>query len=102
MRKEFLAKTGRLLHKFLTSTTNLIHLQNKLRSVVKENCEFRSTRNETRIIVRVMADFQSIKSHFDTNNLSYYSFYPKSEKLTKAAIHHLPQNSPAERHLTGR
>jgi hypothetical protein len=43
-----------------------------------------------------MADFQSIKSHFNTNNLSYYLFYPKSEKPMKAVIRHLPQNTPAE------
>jgi hypothetical protein len=43
-----------------------------------------------------MADFQSVKSHFDDHNLSYYSFYPKSEKPMKALIHHLPHNTPAE------
>jgi hypothetical protein len=43
-----------------------------------------------------LADLQSIKSHFDTNNLSYYSFYPKSENPMKAVISHLPQNTPAE------
>jgi hypothetical protein len=43
-----------------------------------------------------MADFQSVKSHFDTNKLSYYSFYPKSEKPMKAVIRHLSQNTPAE------
>jgi hypothetical protein len=43
-----------------------------------------------------MADFQSIKSHFDTQNLSYCSFFPKSEKPIKVVIHHLPPNAPAE------
>jgi hypothetical protein len=43
-----------------------------------------------------MADFQSVKSHFDTNNLSYYSFYAKSGKPIKAVIHHLPHNTLAE------
>jgi hypothetical protein len=42
-----------------------------------------------------MADLQSIRSHFDANNLSYYS-YPKSEKPTKTVLHHLPYNIPAE------
>jgi hypothetical protein len=37
-----------------------------------------------------------VKSHFDANNLSYYSFYPKSEKPMKAVTHHLPHNPPAE------
>jgi hypothetical protein len=43
-----------------------------------------------------MAHFQSVKSHFDAHNLSYYSFYPKSEKPMKAVICHLPSNTPAE------
>jgi hypothetical protein len=43
-----------------------------------------------------MADFQSIKSHFDANNLSYYLFSLKSEKPMKAVIRHLPLNTPAE------
>jgi hypothetical protein len=43
-----------------------------------------------------MADFQSVKSHFDAHNLSYYTFYPKSEKPVKAVIRHLPHNTPAE------
>jgi hypothetical protein len=51
----------------LTSTTNLIQLQNQLKNVVKENFEFRSTRNGTRVITRDMADFQSVKSHFAAN-----------------------------------
>jgi hypothetical protein len=67
----------------LTSTTDLIRLQKQLKIVLKENFEFRSTRNGTRVITRSMADFQSVKSHFVANNLSYYSFYPKSEKSMK-------------------
>jgi hypothetical protein len=43
-----------------------------------------------------MADFQSVKSLFDSQNLSYYSFFPKSEKPIKAVICHLPHNTPAE------
>jgi hypothetical protein len=43
-----------------------------------------------------MADFQSVKSHFDSQNLSHYSFFPKSEKPVKAAIRHLSHNTPAE------
>jgi hypothetical protein len=46
--------------------------------------------------MRSMADFQSVKSHFDAHNLSYYSFYPKSEKPMKAVIRHLTNNTPAE------
>jgi hypothetical protein len=43
-----------------------------------------------------MADFQVVKAHFDTSNLSYYTFYPKSEKSIKAVIRHLPYSIPAE------
>jgi hypothetical protein len=43
-----------------------------------------------------MADFQSIKAHFDAHNLSYYSFYPKSKKPMKAVIRHLPYNTLSE------
>jgi hypothetical protein len=64
-------KTGRPPPVILMSTTNLIQLQKQLQSVVNESFEFRITRNGTRVITRGMADFQSVKSHFDTNNLSY-------------------------------
>jgi hypothetical protein len=43
-----------------------------------------------------MADFGTVKSHLSTNNLSYISFFPKSQKHTKAAIRHLPPDTPAE------
>jgi hypothetical protein len=43
-----------------------------------------------------VADFQSVKPHFDSQNLSYYSFFHKSEKPIKAVIRHLPHNTPAE------
>jgi hypothetical protein len=43
-----------------------------------------------------MADFQSIKCHFDTNNLSYYRFCPTSENPMKAVICHLTHNTPTE------
>jgi hypothetical protein len=43
-----------------------------------------------------MADFLAIKSHFEGNNLSFFTFYPKSEKPIKAVIRHLPISTPAE------
>jgi hypothetical protein len=43
-----------------------------------------------------MADFQFVKSHFDGQNLSYYSFFPKSEKPIEAVIRHLPHNTTAD------
>jgi hypothetical protein len=90
------AKTGRPPPVLLTSAVNLILLQKLLKGAVSENCEFRSTRIGTRVITRSMADFQSVKSHFDGQNLSYYSFFPKSEKPIKAVIRHLPHNTAAE------
>jgi hypothetical protein len=88
-----LGKTGRQPSIILTSTTKLIQLQKQLESVVKQNFEFRSTRNGTRVITRSMADFQS---HFDANNLCCYLFYHKSEKPMKAVIRHLLHNTPSE------
>jgi hypothetical protein len=40
--------------------------------------------------------FLAVKSHFESNNLSYFTFYPKHDKPIKAVIRHLPQNTPAE------
>jgi hypothetical protein len=89
-------KTGRLPPIILTSTTILIQLQKQLKIATKGNFEFRSTRNGTRVIARGMADIQSVKSHFDANNQSYYSFYPKSDEPMKVVISHLPHNTLAE------
>jgi hypothetical protein len=46
--------------------------------------------------MRSIADFQSVKTHFGSQNLSYYFFFPKSKTPIKAVIRHLPQNTPAE------
>jgi hypothetical protein len=62
----------------------------------KKNLSSVAPETEPVIITRSIVDFQSVKSHFDTNNLSYYSFYPKSENPMKAVIRHLPQNIIAE------
>jgi hypothetical protein len=43
-----------------------------------------------------MADFSDIHSHFESNNLPYFTFYPKSQKSIKAVIRHLPVSAPAE------
>jgi hypothetical protein len=42
-----------------------------------------------------MVDFQTIKSHLEETNLSFFTFYPKAEKPIKAVIRQLPQNTPA-------
>jgi hypothetical protein len=40
-----------------------------------------------------MVDYQSVKAHLETKNLSYYTFYPKSQKPIKAVK---PQKTNAE------
>jgi hypothetical protein len=67
-------KAGRPPPIILTSQTNLIQLQRKLKNVVQGDFEFRSTRNETKVITKSMADFEADKSYLSNNNLSYYSF----------------------------
>jgi hypothetical protein len=42
----------------LTSDVNLLLLQKQLKGVVSEYFKFRSTRNGTRAITRLLADFQ--------------------------------------------
>jgi hypothetical protein len=54
-------KTGRPPPIVLTSSTYLIQLQKQLKSVVKDNFEFRSTRNGTRIIKKNHGGFFSIQ-----------------------------------------
>jgi hypothetical protein len=80
----------------LTFATNLIQLQKQLKSVAKQAFEFRNTKNGTRVITKDIMDFQTVKLHFKSNNLSFSSFFPKSDKPIKAVIRHLPNNTPAE------
>jgi hypothetical protein len=94
-------KLGRPPPIVLTSATNFIQLQKQLKDVAKQIFKFCTTRNGTRVITKDMVDYQSVKTHFETNNHSYYTFYPKSQKLIKAVIRHLPQNTPVEDILDG-
>jgi hypothetical protein len=64
--------------------------------VVKEDFEFRNTRNGIRVITSGMVDFLAVKSHFEANILSYFTFYPKSGKPIRAVITHLRPNTPAD------
>jgi hypothetical protein len=80
----------------LTSTINLIQLQRQIKGIATGNFEFRNTRSGTRIVLKEMADFSAIKAYLEKNNLSFFTFFPKSEKPIKAVIRHLPQNTPAE------
>jgi hypothetical protein len=62
----------------------LIELQKQLKNVVKADIEFRNTRNGTRVNTKGMADFEAVKSNLSNNNLSYFYFFPKSQKPIKA------------------
>jgi hypothetical protein len=73
-----------------------MQLQKVIKSVVKENFEFRNTRIGTRVITKTLADFAAVKSHLETSNLPYFTFYPKYLKHIKTVIRHLPMNTPAE------
>jgi hypothetical protein len=43
-----------------------------------------------------MVDPSAIRSHFESNNLPYFTFYPKSQKPIKAVIPQLRFTTPAE------
>jgi hypothetical protein len=89
-------KTGRPPPIVLTSTTNLMQLQRQVKSIVTGSFEFRNNRSGTRIVTKEMADFSAIRKFLEKHNLSYFTFFPKSEKPVKAVIRQLPQNTPAE------
>jgi hypothetical protein len=88
--------TGRPPPIILTSAVNLIQLQKQLRNVVKGDFEFRNTRNGTRVVIKGMDYIEAVKAHFSTNDLTYFTFFPKALKPIKAVIRHLPPNTPAE------
>jgi hypothetical protein len=90
------SQRGRPPHIILTSTINLMQLQKQLKGLVKGSFEFRSTRNGTRVVTKEMADFSAIKEYFNSQNLNYFTLFPKSLKPMKAVIRHLPGNTPAE------
>jgi hypothetical protein len=75
---------------------NLIQLQKQLKNILREGFEFCTTRNGTKIVTRGMVDFLGVKSRLENYNLAFFTFFPKSEKPIKAAIRHLPINTPAE------
>jgi hypothetical protein len=89
--EETLGKTCRPPPIVIAATTKVLQLQ-KFKSVVKENFEFRNTRNGTRVITKTLAYFVAVKSH----NPPYFPFYPKSLKPNKVVISHLPLNTPAQ------
>jgi hypothetical protein len=62
----------------------------------KKTLEFCNTRNGTRDFTKTLADFAAFRSHLETHNLSYFTFYPKYLKPIKTIIHHLLISTPAE------
>jgi hypothetical protein len=64
-----------------TSERKLIQLQKQLKSLVKNDFEFRSTRNGIRAITNGIADLETGKSLLWNNILSYYSFYQSPSSL---------------------
>jgi hypothetical protein len=80
----------------LTSATNLIKLQKKIRGFVKGNFVFRNTRSGTTVVTTDMADYSAIKSFLQKENLHFFTFHPKSLKPIKAVIRHLPPVTSAE------
>jgi hypothetical protein len=75
------SQVGRPSPIVLTSQVNPIQLQSQLNGLMKGNSEFRNTRNGTGVVTKEMADFPAIRSHFESNNLPYSAFYPKSQNL---------------------
>ena len=89
-------KSGRPPPIVLTSATNLIQLQRKIKGIVSGDFEFRNTRSGTRIVMKEMADFLLTRKFLEASKLPHFTFFPKAEKPIKAVIRHLPPNTPAE------
>jgi hypothetical protein len=73
-----------------------MQLQRQVQNIVTGSFEFRNTRSGTRIVTKEMADFSAIKKHLENHNLSYFTFFPKSEKPVKDVIRHLLKDTPAQ------
>jgi hypothetical protein len=91
-----LGKAGRQPPIILTSAANLIQLQKEINTVAKQTFEFLNTGNGTRVTTMDMVDYLEVKAHFDSSNMFYFTFFPKSLKPVKAVIRHFPHNTPEE------
>jgi hypothetical protein len=80
----------------LTSQANLMQLRRQLKGLMKGNFEYRSTRNGTRVVTKETANFSDTRSHFEINNLPYFTFYLKSQKPINPVIRHLTLSTPTE------
>jgi hypothetical protein len=90
------SRTGRPPPIVITAATNLLQLKKAVKRVVKDKFESRSTRNGTRVITKTLADFAAVKFYLESQSLSYFTFFPKSQKPIKAVIRHLLINCPAQ------
>jgi hypothetical protein len=90
------SQAGRPFPIVLTSQVNLMQLRRQLKGLLKGNFEYRNTRNGTRVVTKEMVDFSANRSHFEINNLPYFTFYPKSQKPINPVIRHLPVSTTAE------
>jgi hypothetical protein len=73
-----------------------MQLQRQLKGLLKGNFEFCSTRSGIIVVKKEMVDFSTIQSHFKSNNLPYFTFYPKPQNPIKAVIRHILFSTPAE------
>jgi hypothetical protein len=72
------SQAGRPPSIILSSATNFLQLQKKVRGLVKSNFESRNTQHGTRVVTKEMADFSAIKFFFQEENLPIFTFHPKS------------------------
>jgi hypothetical protein len=89
-------KPGRQQTVLITYNKNLIRLQSDLKDRVKGEYEFRNVRNGTHIITKELADYSTMKSYLEKNNLHCFTFSLNFEEPIKAVIRHLPQDTPSE------
>jgi hypothetical protein len=89
-------KGGRPPPIVMTSTINLISLQKDLKQIVKGPFEFRNTKIGSKVVSKEMADYSAIRHYLDSKQISYFTFFPKSEKPMKAVIRYLLPSTPAE------
>ncbi|GFG37160.1 hypothetical protein Cfor_00409 [Coptotermes formosanus] len=90
------ARQGRSPPIILTAPVNLIQLQRHVKTQVKGQFAFRSTRNGTHTVKREMIDYSTIRGYLDFANPPYYTFHAKSDRPIKAVIRELPADTPGE------
>jgi hypothetical protein len=72
------SQTGRPPPIILTSQVNLVQLQRQMKDLPKGNYVIHDTKNGTRVVTKEITHFSTICSHFESNNLPYFTFHPKS------------------------